>query len=119
MKQQRDTKPNKNKSLITDYHIHILHIGEVAFSIYETYRLVMVDAVAQFTNLHYNIVNLLSSVPGRQLLENPAWYTSQKRIVVRFIKTVPESQGLFCYYPASRNLDTPVGYFLFCFQNFF
>lgn len=39
--------------------------------------------------------------------------------LVRFIKTVPESQGLFSYYPASRNLDTPVGYFLFCFQNFF
>ena len=79
----------------------------------------MIDAVTQFTNLYYNIVNLLSSVPRRQLLENPAWYTSQKRIVVRFIKTVPESQGLFSYYPASRNLDTPVGYFLFCFQNFF
>ena len=53
----------------------------------------MIDAVTQFTNLYYNIVNLLTSESGRQFLENPAGYTSQKRIVVCFIKAIPEAQG--------------------------
>ena len=79
----------------------------------------MIDAVTQFTNLYYNIVNLLTSESGRQFLENPAGYTSQKRIVVCFIKAIPEVQGLFSYYSPSRNPDTPIGNFLFCFQNLF
>lgn len=79
----------------------------------------MIDAVTQFTNLYYNIVNLLTSESGRQFLENPAGYTSQKRIVVCFIKAIPEAQGLFSYYSPSRNPDTPIGNFLFCFQNLF
>ena len=68
----------------------------------------MIDAVTQFTNLYYNIVNLLTSESGRQFLENPAGYTSQKRIVVCFIKAIPEAQGLFSYYSPSRNPDTPL-----------
>ena len=79
----------------------------------------MVDAVTQFTNLHYNIINLLASKSRRQLLENPAGYTSQKRIVVRFIKAVPEAQCLFGYYPASRNPDTPIGNFFSAFRTSF
>ena len=79
----------------------------------------MIDAVTQFTNLYYNIVNLLASKSRRQLLENPAGYTSQKRIVVCFIKAIPEAQGLFSYYSPSRNPDTPIGNFLFCLQNLF
>lgn len=69
--------------------------------------------------LDEDIVNLLTSESGRQFLENPAGYTSQKRIVVCFIKAIPEAQGLFSYYSPSRNPDTPIGNFLFCFQNLF
>ena len=79
----------------------------------------MIDAVTQFTNLYYNIVNLLTSESGRQFLENPAGYTRQKRIVVCFIKAIPEAQGLFSYYSPSRNPAPPIGNFLFCFQNLF
>ena len=50
----------------------------------------MVDAVTQFTNLYYDIVNLLASEPGRQFLENSTWYTSQNFFFVRLFVYVRE-----------------------------
>ena len=77
----------------------------------------MIDAVTQFTNLYYNIVNLLTSESGRQFLENPAGYTSQKRIVVCFIKAIPEARGCSAITLPVVTLTPRSAIFFFCFQN--